>query len=170
MRPALFTIVAVVLYAAVVAHRFAAKPSACTTADEADVTGLDQQAVTRYAAVLDGDAGEQCAQTGLLRAVSERCTSVGILAAEGGAREARKTYMSILALDLPVAEDALLARRRQHPAAVDRPRHDRRDRRQAPGRVRLRAHLAGRHRRLPTMGRGGRRPSLSPSTSRARST
>lgn len=106
LRPVLFTTLAVVLFAAVVAHRFAPEPSACVTADQADVTGLYQQALTRYAAVLDDDAGERCAQAGLLRAVSERCTSIGILAAEGAGREARKAYMSILALDLPVAEDA----------------------------------------------------------------
>jgi hypothetical protein len=105
LRPLLFTVLAVVLVAAVVAHRFAPQPSACAAADKAEATGLYQQAQDAYAAVLEGDAGEHCAQAGMLRVVGEHCSTIGILAAEGEAPEARKTYMSILALDLPDNDD-----------------------------------------------------------------
>jgi hypothetical protein len=102
LRPLLFSVLAVALLAAVLAHRFAPRLSACAAADKADAAGLYQQAQDAYVAVLSGDAGEHCAQIGLLRTVGEHCTTIGILAAEGAAPQARKTYMSILALDLPV--------------------------------------------------------------------
>jgi hypothetical protein len=87
-------ILAVILLSVVLAHGFATV--SCGDPDALADAGLYNKALEGYEAILENDAGADCAAEGLLAVAQDRCAQADQIRKSGALPEATKAYTAVL--------------------------------------------------------------------------